>query len=120
MDVIERHFGEKINTNDIIVKIERVEYTGDGFKVLCDISNDSNKPISNIIMTFLLEDSKFEDEVNSLEFAHHVDHEGWIYKGEKAEGFYQWDFKRKIDIKQVTLNVIISGGESLKVGVFKA
>lgn len=116
----EKQFGEEITTSSIIGKIESVVNTGDGFKVFMEIANNSDTPITSISMKFLLKDSKFEKEVNALGYGQHVDHDGWIYKGEKIKGFYQWNFKRSIDIKKVILNARVDSGESVELGVFIA
>lgn len=108
------NIGETYSDEKIEVTIKEVEYVqvgeNDGFKVYLTITNKSDKPLENTGgLQFKLNNPQYEKELNNLGYSSHFDSNGYIYKGETRDGYYQWYFERDVEIKEIDFYIKESG-----------
>lgn len=99
------NIGKTFSDNQVDVTIKEVEYVEGGFKVHLSVTNKSDKPLTHPGgLRFSLNESKYEEEINRSGYSNYFDIKGSIYKGETSSGYYEWNFNKNIEIKEIEYN----------------
>ncbi|MEY2355903.1 copper amine oxidase N-terminal domain-containing protein [Lysinibacillus capsici] len=105
--------GETFSDDQIEVTIKKVEYVNGvnkGFNVYLSVTNKSEKPLQQAGgLQFRLIDSKYEEELNRIGYSHHFESNGYLYKGETRNGYYQYLFDGDVKIEEITFHIMDSG-----------
>lgn len=97
--------GKTFSDDQVDVTIKAVEYVEDGFKVYLSVTNKSDKPLTHPGgLRFSLNESKYEEELHRSGYSNYFDIKGSIYKGETSNGYYEWNFDKNIQIKEIEYN----------------
>ena len=105
------NIGETFSNDNLEVTIQKVEYVSEGIRVYLDVFNKSDTPLEGTGgLQFKLDDPQFEQEFNNLGYSHYFNKNlGYVYKGEKRNGYYLYLFDRDVKIKEIEYFLMESG-----------
>lgn len=105
------NIGEAYSDDNLEVTIQKVEYVAEGIRVYLDVFNKSDTPLEGTGgLQFKLDDPLFEQEFNNLGYAHYFNKNlGYVYKGEKRNGYYLYLYDRDVKIKEIEYFLMESG-----------
>jgi len=109
--------GETYKKDGLEITIEKLEYltaSEKGFRVYFSIVNNSDNPlISTGILQFKLNDTKYQNELNSGGCRIKTNKKGYIYPNESASGYFEYFFEKDIEINEIVYHIGIDGSSKM-------
>lgn len=113
--------GQTFTNPQLDVTVKSIEYVEDGFKIYFYVYNKSTIPLrAPGTMKLKLDNPLYEKELNSMGYSVNFNTNGYIYQGEKRDGYYQWYFSKDVKVKEIEYYSNYSHALGSPIAIWKA